>query len=174
MSSNDLFDSYVEALNALSSVESHRRDALRRAVETASATKDRAKTQMADQQRMYDRAGKDVQDAERLLAELRSMLGMTRPVVTAPNPHERTPPQLVEIRAHIGAVAQWATETRSVAESLLRTKARLANAPKPVVPARAPAAVVQAPRPKKIPVGVIAIIVTLIIVVIVAVALITH
>lgn len=156
MSSDDRFGGYVEALSALSTVEQRQREALRKAIESAAATEDEAKAQLADQQRMYDRAGQDAQDAERLLADLRSMMGLTPAATTAPTPQVGTPPHLVQIRGQIREVAQWATETKPTVESLLRTRDRLARAPVQAAPAPAPAPVVPAAPPKKRPVAVIA------------------
>lgn len=137
MSSDELYRNYVEALSALSAVEARHREALRKAVEAAAAAESRAKTEMADQQRMYDRAGRDALEAERLLTELRLMLGHARGEQPAPTPSAGAPPQLVQIRSQISDVAQWATESTSTAESLLRTRARLAKVERPSAPAPA-------------------------------------
>jgi hypothetical protein len=176
LSESDLFGSYVEALNALGTVENRQRDALRKAVEGATAIKERAKAQMAEQQRMYDQAGKDANDAERLLADLRSMLGLAQAVTAAATPQAGTPPQLVQIRGEVLHVADWATETRSTAESLLRTRERLVKAAELVEPnpPPAPAQVAKAASPRRPRVEVIAAIALLVAIVIVVVALIAH
>jgi hypothetical protein len=175
LSDSDLFSRYVEALSALSSVESLQRDALRKAVESANAVETQAKTQMADQQRMYDRTSRDAHDTERLLAELRSMLGTAATPPIALTPPTGTPPQLVQIRGQIRDVAQWATDTKPTVESLLRTRDRLAKTPQPVLPTPAPkpTPVVPAP-PKKLAVGVIAAIAALVIIVVIVIVLTAH
>ncbi|WP_250281899.1 hypothetical protein [Frankia sp. CiP1_Cm_nod2] len=178
MADNDLFAQYAEALNTLGSVDNRRRDALRRAVETATAAENKARTRRADQQRMYDRAAKDADDADRLLSDLRCVLGLPDAVVSAGTPRSGTPrpgtpPRLVEIRGQIREVAQWATEARPVAESLLRTQARLARAaPAPAKPA--PPRVATPPASRGVPGGVIAAVVALVILVVVTVVLLAR
>jgi hypothetical protein len=174
LTSDDRFTAYVEALNALSTVEPRQRDALRRAIESAAAAEDEAKAQLADQQRMYDRAGQDAQDAERLLADLRSMLGLTPAAAAGPTPEAGIPPQLVEIRGQIREVAQWATDTKPTVESLLRTRARLARAPTPVQSAPALAPVVPPAPPKKRSVGVIAAVAAIILIAVIVVVVIAR
>lgn len=173
MSSPDRFDSYVEALNALSTVEHRHRDALRKAVESAAAAEDRAKAQRADQQRMYDRAGQDARDAERLLAELRSMLGLPPPTA-APTPQAGGSPQLMQIRGQIRDVAQWATATKPTVESLLRTRDRLAKAPPAVQPAPTPSPIEPSTPPKKRSIGITVVIAALIVIAIVVILFIAH
>lgn len=150
MSNDEPYDNYVEALSALSAVENRQRDALRKAVEASTAAENRAKSLLADQQRMYDRARQDALDAERLLAGLRSMLGLPREANAASSPRPGTPPRLVQIRAEIREIAQWATESTSTAESLLRTRERLTSAPKPAPQAPSPGTGEQAPRAEKL------------------------
>ena len=76
LTDSKLYENYIEAVTALSTIEHRQREALRKAVETATSAEGEAKTHVANQQRMYDRALRDALDAERLLAELRSMLGV--------------------------------------------------------------------------------------------------
>jgi hypothetical protein len=134
LASEELFANYAEALAALSTVEARHREALRKAVEASAATENQAKSEMANQQRMYDRAGKDAIEAERHLAELRTMLGIRRDTLPGSSPSAGMPPPLAQIRAHIGEISQWATESVSTAESLLRTRERLRRAPRPTPP----------------------------------------
>lgn len=164
MADMDEFGRYVEALNALCMVEDRQRQALRRAVEASTATRQQARAQMADQQRMYDRAGKEVRRAESLLDELRNMLGQPRPPSTTATPQAGMPPPFVEVRASIHDVTSWAEQTKPVVESLLRTRARLANSPKPVVPPPAP---VKETSRGKLPIATIVLLVVIAIVVVV-------
>ena len=91
----DSFSSYAEALGALSTVENRQREALRKAVESSAATETQAKAQLADQQRIYDRAARDARHAEDLLADLRTMLGLPQAPRAAPRPAAGMPPPLV-------------------------------------------------------------------------------
>jgi len=135
---SDLFATYAEALGTLGSVEARQRDALRKAVESAATAEAKAKQQLSDQQRMYDRAGRDAQAAERRLAQLRSLLGVAASPLVAAAAHDGEPPSLAQIRGQVRDVEQWAEEARRTAESLLRTRERLAKAPKPAPPPAAP------------------------------------
>lgn len=172
MSDDELYGNYLEALRALGTAPDRQREALRKAVADAAAVTDRSRTQLAGQQRNFDRAGKDVQEAERLLAELRSMLGLRPAAPPAPARSVGDPPQLAEVRGKIGDIARWAEEARPVAESLLRTKQRLANRPQPAQPAIPAAAGPAPPRPRP-PVGALLVGVALVVIVIVVV-LIAH
>lgn len=152
LTDTDGFGTYVEAVNALSVLENRQREALRKAVETSTATQAKAKEQMADQQRMYNRAGQEIRHAEGLLVEMRTMLGLPGTSSAKPTPQAGTPLQLVEVLSKVRDVVSWAEESKPVAESLLRTKARLASVPKPVGPSTPS---VEASPERKLPVGLI-------------------
>jgi hypothetical protein len=173
---DDEFSQYVEALNALSSVHNRQRDALRKATEAAGAVQNRARAALADQQRMYDKAGRDAADAERALGELAKVLRVPVPT-PGPIPAAGTPRQLVELRSAVGAVAAWATESKTLAESLVRTRTRLEQAPKPIesrsTPAAAPGPLSEAPpvRSAVLPVVIAAVIAAVLIVVILVIVI---
>lgn len=174
MPDDTAFDVYAEALRALDSMDSRQRDAVRRSVEAVAEAKNAAKKRLADQQRMFDRAAADAGDAERLLLALHATLGVS-PRSSAPTPTTQsgTAPTLVEVRAQIRDVAQWASDTKPIAESLLRTRARLEKASKrsqAVQPAAPPTPVPAAPKRS---IGVPLVIAALIVVTIVVI-LITH
>lgn len=135
MTETDPFGEYAEALSALATVEERERGALRKAVETAGAAGDQAKTRISDQQRMYDRAAREVAEVDQLLVELHEMLGVSRAGADPPSQPTGPPPALSELRSRIDAVARWAAESKPIAESLLRTRARLARSPEPAAPA---------------------------------------
>lgn len=123
------FAQYVEALTVLATVDDRRCAALRKAVEDAAATESQAKAAIADQQRMYVRAARDIDDAERALVELRSVGGFpSEPVPAAEPASHESPPSLATIRGTVAEVAMWVAETRPVLESLLRSRDRLARA----------------------------------------------
>lgn len=172
MADADPFDQYVEALSGLATVDGRRRDALRKAVESAGAAGDQAKARTDAQQRMYDRAAKDAADADRVLEELREMLGTPRVEAVSPSAPADPPPTLAELRARIDEVARWAADKKPVAESLLRTKARLAAVPEPTAPPP------PAPRPpapaREVPTVAIVAAVIFVVVLIVVIALIAH
>ena len=127
MSESSDFDLYAEALVALSGAASRQREALRKAVESSSTSKATAKAQMADQARMFDRAGQEALEAERSLAEIRRMLGQPATSSTSSPAAAGEVAQLVQIRARIRGVQSWADESIPVIESLMRTRARLAQ-----------------------------------------------
>jgi hypothetical protein len=131
------FDHFVEALAALATIDKRHRDALRRAVELSAESEELARVQVADQQRMYDQAERDALGAQRLLAELRSVLGLSEAVDPTETPLSGNPPQLVQIRAEIRDVAQWTEGSMITAESLIRTRERLRKAPPTAPPAPA-------------------------------------
>ena len=133
MPSQSRYAEYTEALSALSSVDSLQREALRKAVEDATAAEEQARTAMAAQQRMYDRAGKDADEANRLLDEVRTMLAAPRSTI-APGPRAGDTPPLAELRGVIAEVTRWAAETKPVVESLLRSRSRLTHAGVPTQP----------------------------------------
>ncbi|SEQ08345.1 hypothetical protein SAMN05421756_102434 [Microlunatus flavus] len=96
---------------------------------------------------MYGRSAQEAKDVERQLAELRTLLGLPPEPADDSVSEAQAPTSLVEIRGQIRDVAQWATDASSTAESLLRSRARLATAPPPAVFAPLPAPL-PAPRAK--------------------------
>lgn len=132
--STETYDRYIEALSALATVDARQSQALRKAVEASNAAEAQLAHQHAEQQRMYDKAAKDADEAAQSLEDLRALLGLPPWSQPAQTPHSGTPPTLVALRAQIREVAAWARESKPVAESLLRTKARITAqppAPKP-------------------------------------------
>ena len=131
MSSEDPFEQYVEALKAVTTVEDRQRTALRKAVESSAAAEAEAKAQMADQGRLYDNARRQATDAEGRLAELRTTLGITQEASKAADSPAGRAPTLIQVRSQIDEVNAWATDGLATAESLLRTRARIAAKPVP-------------------------------------------
>lgn len=127
---------------------------------------------MADQQRMYDRAGRDLAAAHHELEELRAMLGATPTVLVSPDRQTSTQLPLAEIRSQIREVQTWAVDNKPIAASLLRTRARMAQ--KTVEPMTAPSPP-PAPEPKRqVPSLVIVGLAAALLVVLTAIILITH
>lgn len=129
MTDTSEFPQYVEALTALVTVDDRRRAALRKAVEGAAATEDQERARIAGQQRMYARAGRDLDEAERALKELRSIGGF--PVSSPPAAGVVDPadaPSLATIRNSIAEITTWTVDTKPVLESLLRSRDRLVQA----------------------------------------------
>lgn len=145
MTNTPEFSQYVEALTVLATVNDRRRDALRKAVESAAAAESQAKSKIVDQQRMYARAARDIDAAERALAELRSVGGFpSGPVPTAERASLANAPPLATIRGTVAEVATWATDIKPVLASLLRSRDRLAQ-----TPAQSPVNLVPPPASKQ-------------------------
>ncbi len=153
MPNDEKFRTYVEALTELSDLDNKHRSALRCAVEASAAADDRAKARLADQQRMYDRAKRDALDAERALTGVRSMLNLPQGAAPTGTPVARAVRPLAQIRAEIAEVARWASESKLTAESLMRTRERLAKAPKPAEPKLSPAPEIQAQSARRHPIS---------------------
>lgn len=164
---------YLEALTVLATVDDRQREALRKAVEGAAADEDRARARISEQQRMYDRASRDIEAAERAIQELRTICGL-RPAqipFDAADVGSAAPP-LAEIRTAIAEVADWAAQSRPLLESLLRTRERLLTAQQRV--AAVPSAPAHTPPPRSHPrrrgwawtVALVAIVVVVVVVVI--------
>lgn len=138
MHSSVSYGESVEALTVLETVDGLQREALRKAVHEAGAAQQQARTAVAAQQRMYDRASREADEAERLLSELRVALGLASPAVTPRAGGTSLP--LAAIRGSISEVARWAADAKPVVDSLLRTSARFAqtaSAQAPVSPTSA-------------------------------------
>lgn len=171
MRSEDLFSNYVEALVALHSLDRRQRDALRNAIERSAKAQEQVKTTVADQQRMYDRVARDADAAGLALDRLRAALGASAANGPASSPRPNLEPSLKDIRRQIHQVAEWAAENRPVAESLLRTKARLAEAARPrVAPSPTPVGPNPARRPRMVPTALVVAVLVVIVLVAVVIA----
>jgi len=143
LSNDAVYEQYAEALAALQTVDARRKAALRAAVESASQAENEAKSQMANQQRMYNRAGTELLETERTFSELQSLLGAPIGVAQTQSQDARSAPQLAEIRATVLELADWAGEAKSDTESLQRTLSRLDTSPGTPPAQRQPASVEQ-------------------------------
>ena len=134
MPNDEHFRIYIEALTELSDLDQKHRSALRSAVDASSAAERRAKERTADQQRMYDRAKRDAQEAEQALVAVKSSLNLAHSEAPTGAHGGSSVRALARIRAEISEVDRWARESKSTAESLIRTRERLSNAPEPAKP----------------------------------------
>lgn len=127
LTDGEAFSQYREAMSALLAVDERKREALRNAVRTASAAEAEVKSSLAAQQRMYDRAAADADQAQRLLSEVANLLGIHDDFTGALAPQASRPPALIELRNRIHEVYKWADEAKPAAESLLRSRGRLSR-----------------------------------------------
>lgn len=131
----DGYSQYAEALAVLSSIDQRRRDALRKAVESAAAEENEVKSRIADQQRMYVRTGRDIDDVQKALAEISALFGgqpASSPTLRPQETAEVLP--LATIRSTVAEITSWTAETRPLLDSLLRSRDRVAQAPRPPDP----------------------------------------
>lgn len=130
MTNGQDFTDYIEAVSAFATIEDRRREALRKAVEQSTAEREQASLQISNQQRMYQRAARDLGNTEDALIQLGSVGGFPLPSTSVPDSSaDEGVPSLSVIRTTISEIDAWVEEAHPVLESLLRSRSRLARVP---------------------------------------------
>jgi cobalamin biosynthesis Mg chelatase CobN len=126
-SSTEAFGAYREAILALLQVEERETASIRQATASAAAVEARARGQLAEQQQVFSQAAREADEAQLLVDQVRSTLRLPVPTPLGATASRGGRSRLVEVRAEIRGVADWARDSNTRAESLMRSLNRLAR-----------------------------------------------